>query len=505
MNDKNNKKKFDINRYTTIKDVSNKVKLPIGGKIKLGLLKISPVSGNEYPVETDYFVCPPEVRKIFGDEPTELTIFFPIADRKKVFQQSYERYGKNKALQCWGDGITAQRRNLEDGSWEEIKCPCEQLRKGDGTDSKEKRGCSKRGHLRFMIPSVSIGTFYELIVGGTVSFQEINSALLLAEKTTAGHWAMIPFKMQRVQKRLKIPGTAKMRKHWVVTLEPTSSLDEIRRVVAGEILYLGQRHKYEIEAPDISKQVEDEREVVTQEELEEEERKEAEERGISVEGLRETKKIEEAATEETEREYSKKEYEESKTKEAKLEKERAEGKHKIKSYQESKTIYKKKQEEKNKLLSEEKDVLELISARAKDAGIDSFKELMDFAVEKGIFQTPLAENLARKVLVSNKEVISRLFKAFKEIPESEEKAPEEKEGAEELLASLFNKAKKAGKESWKDMIYEGCRHRMPDGEYIFEIDTSEDEAKEILIKDPERYKKLEEALIAIAESGEEEE
>lgn len=245
----NNNKKFDISRYSEIKDVTNKVKLPIGGRIKLGVIKVSPKTGVEYPAETDYFVCPPEVRKIFGDEPTEITVFFPIADRKKIFQQSYERYGKNKALLCWGDGITAQEKNLEDGSWEDRKCPCEHLKKGDETDIKEKRGCSKRGHLRFMIPTVSIGTFYELVVGGTVSFQEINSALLLADKTTAGHWAMIPFRMQRIQKRLKIPGTAKMRAHWVVTLEPTASLEEVRRVAGGEILYLGQQRdkKYELE------------------------------------------------------------------------------------------------------------------------------------------------------------------------------------------------------------------------------------------------------------------
>ncbi|GAJ16281.1 unnamed protein product, partial [marine sediment metagenome] len=49
--------------------------------------------GVEYPVETDHFVCTKEVRDVCGDEPTELTVFFPMADRKKVFPQNYEKYG----------------------------------------------------------------------------------------------------------------------------------------------------------------------------------------------------------------------------------------------------------------------------------------------------------------------------------------------------------------------------------------------------------------------------
>lgn len=49
--------------------------------------------------------------------------------------------------------------------------------------------------------------------------------------------------------KLKIPGTAKMKTHWVVTIEIAASTEEIRRVMAGEVLYLGQRKKgkYELE------------------------------------------------------------------------------------------------------------------------------------------------------------------------------------------------------------------------------------------------------------------
>jgi len=333
-----------------------------------------------------------------------------------------------------------------------------------------------------MIPSVSIGTFYELIVGGTVSFQEINSALMLADKTTAGHWAMIPFRMQRVQKRLKIPGTAKMRAHWVVTLEPTSSLEEIRRVAAGEILYLGQRKgEYEIESPDMSKQVEDEREVVTQEEMEKEEKKEAEERGMSIEELREIKKIEEAETEETEKEDLKKDIEESRAQEDQLKKDHEEGKDKLKSYKESKTIYKKRVEEENEILQD-------ISEKAQNAGIISFEKLVDFAVDQGIFKTKLSEHLATRILVTNKDIRERLSKALEEISESKKEMP--KEDKERLLTNLFSLAQKAGFKNWEEIVGEGCRTRIKDETYIFDIPTTIKEAKEILINDPEMLKKM---------------
>lgn len=239
--------KFDRGRYTEIPETAN-VKLPIGGKIRLGIRKKNE-AGIEYPVETKYFVCTKEVRAVFGDEPTEITVFFPTAHREEVFPQNYEKYGSNNALQCWGDGKkSGQRKNMENGNWEDVKCPCENYNKP--YDKKNKTGgCVKAGYLKFMIPSVSIGTFYQCRVGGTVSIEECNSAFKLAEGSTGGHWAMIPFRMRRVAIKLKIPGTANMKTHWVVTLEIAASTEEIRRVMAGEVLYLGQRKKgkYELE------------------------------------------------------------------------------------------------------------------------------------------------------------------------------------------------------------------------------------------------------------------
>lgn len=312
--------KFDQGRFHTIPETKN-IKLPIGGKIRLGI-KVVNEKGITYPKELPYFVCPKEVKAVFGDEPTEITVFFPRAEREEVFPQAYEKYGSNNALLCWGDGEiskTAQRLNLENGRWEDRVCPCEHFQK---YDPKTKiGGCNKVGHLRFMIPEVSIGTFYECSPHGTVSISELNSAFKVADITTGGCWAMIPFLMRRVAKKIKIPGTAKMKTHWVVTLEVAASTEEIKRVKAGQILYLGQKDgiRYEIDAPALP----DANRAYTREETKEEV-------AAREERAREAKEAEDLY------------YKESEEREKKLKKEIAAGEHKLKTKEERLAITKKK-------------------------------------------------------------------------------------------------------------------------------------------------------------------
>jgi len=323
---------FMHGKYVTIPETKN-TKLPIGGHIRLGV-RVKNEQGIEYPKETNYFVCPEEVRDKFGDEPTELIVFFPRKYREEVFPQAYEKYGSNNALLCIGDGEvskTAQRLNLENGRWEDVKCPCEHYNKK--YDPKTKiGGCHKVGHLFFMIPSVSIGTFFECTIHGTVSISEVNSGFNVAEITTGGCWAMIPFRMRRVAKKLKIPGTAKMKTHWVVTLAVAASAEEIKSVKRGEVLYLGQNVHYELEAPGLPKE---NKAYVPQETEEEIETRQAEA----------ARKAEALV----------KEYDELEARKVELKKQIEEGKHNIKSYQEAKVITQKEKEEGENVTAEPKE------------------------------------------------------------------------------------------------------------------------------------------------------
>ena len=344
--------KFDQGRYVTIPETKN-IKLPIGGKIRLGIKTVND-KGVTHPVELPYFVCPPEVKAVFGDEPTEITVFFPRNKREEVFPQAYEKYGSNQALLCKGDGEvskTAQRLNLDNGRWEDRECPCEHFQPWD--PKTKIGGCDKAGHLYFMIPEVSIGTFFECTTHGTVSISELNSAFHLADITTGGRWAMIPFRMRRVAKKLKIPGTAKMKTHWVITLEVAASTEEIRRVMAGEILYLGQQKnaEYQIEAPGLP------------------EENKAYPRELTVEEAAErTKKVADAAIAMT------KTNEEMAAREEQLKKDRAEGKTALRTKEEVKAIAEKKLELKG-----------VIEKLAKDNGITKWAELIEMGQRRKIF------------------------------------------------------------------------------------------------------------------------
>ena len=353
---------------------------------------------------------------VYGEEPTELTVFFPVAEREKVFPQSYEKYGSNEALLCQGDGDvskTAQRLNLENGRWEEVKCPCEHFGK---YDKKTKiGGCGKMGYLKFMMPSVSIGTFYQCRVGGTVSIQECNSAFDLANKTTGGCWAMIPFRMRRVLKKLKIPGTAKKKDHWVVTLEVAASVEEIKRVSMGEILYLGQKKngQYELEAPELpiangAYVAED-----TDEEI-----KEREEKAVE---------LQEAVV---------KDIQESRVRETDLKKAREVGKTAVKT-----------PEEIRELLEKKNTILEKIQDIANKNGLLNWRDIIDLGVRYKIFFDGIVASQAKTYVVDHPDKLEELIKVIKgdqeitdddipaedreplEVIDKEAPYPDEKEGS----------------------------------------------------------------------------
>jgi hypothetical protein len=92
-----------------IKGVSEVVRLPRLGKIKLGIKKEN-ADGTFEPVPTDYFVCPEEVKKVFGEEPRELRIMFPTDDKTQWASQYYRFYSDQGNLLCRGDGETALAR-----------------------------------------------------------------------------------------------------------------------------------------------------------------------------------------------------------------------------------------------------------------------------------------------------------------------------------------------------------------------------------------------------------
>ncbi len=180
-------------RFTRIKDISERRRLPRLGKIKLGVKIASDRSRVEYPRETDYFVVPPEVAKVYGERPRALDVMLPINDPEVVFPQAYKWYGSNRGLKCVGDGEVALR--LDSNAMCEVACPCELLDKE----------CQKVGHLMVILPRVNMGGVYQIDVGSYHSIVDVNSGLDYVQ-ALVGRFAMVPLRLVRVPKETHFGG-----------------------------------------------------------------------------------------------------------------------------------------------------------------------------------------------------------------------------------------------------------------------------------------------------------
>ena len=411
-----------------------------------------------HPKEVPHFICPKEVKAMFGEEPTELNIAFPLSglnenglpDIGGLFPQAYKWYGSSRGLKCTGNGETAMRAN-EKGIFEEMECPCDKFGQKDG--------CSKRASLFFFIPDISMGGIYVIDSGSWNTMVDVQSGIYLALELLKdpitdeyNSITMLPFKLRRMQKETQHEG--RKDKHWPLTCELDLPIEDIKKIRTGKTLFLGQRKVYQI--PEREEEIEKEGAVIEKPEPEEEVKKEEEKK------TGDQKKQKKA-----EKPDLKKEIDKSKDQETQLKKDREEGKGKLKSYKESKETYKEKVKEENKILL-------AISKQAEKAGIDNFEKLVKFAVDMGIFKTMLSEHLARKVLTSNKDKYNQLMKAL-EIPTEDDK---------EKLDKIFKRFNEVDLDTWREIAWFACKANVKDpGSPIEEL-------KRTLLDNPELVEKI---------------
>lgn len=175
-----------------INGLSTARRLPRLGKIHLGYKH--PQKG--YPVKTDYFVCPPEVHKIYGEQPKELPIFIPVEDDEKFASQYYRAYSQTRGLICKGDGELANRLcrkgtdKMADKEAEEVEMktvPC----MGKECEYYKYNKCKPIMNLQFMLPEVPGLGVYQIDTSSVNSIIQINSMIDLV-KGLYGRISMIP-------------------------------------------------------------------------------------------------------------------------------------------------------------------------------------------------------------------------------------------------------------------------------------------------------------------------
>jgi hypothetical protein len=225
-----------------IKGVSEVVRLPRLGKIRLGI-KQENAEGAIYPSPTDYFVCPEEVKKVFGEKPKELRIMFPTEDETQWASQYLRCYSETGNLICRGDGETAVAKvetiNREAGSNGEIISKLLEMPCSPDRCPMHKQGyCRRVMNLQFLLPDCPGFGVYQLDTGSFYSIVNVNSSLELI-RGICGRLSMIPLSLRLVQQEVLPEGEKKTA--WVLNLTVPYSMAEIQKYAQmppGQVLIL---------------------------------------------------------------------------------------------------------------------------------------------------------------------------------------------------------------------------------------------------------------------------
>jgi hypothetical protein len=248
-------------RVTSVVGISDRVSMPRIGKLRLGEKKTSG-SGKEYPSETDYFrIDPdphmaPDARQIlidrfhaeYGERAQILTdVYFPSDVKDFAFSSSLEWWGKTQAggkLLCQGNGVEAQRLNVETGQWESRPC-CQVARCPEWEAGKSKL----MTRLRIFLPKISMSGYFQIDTSsqvGTGNVLDLINHLL----TMFGRLTSIPLTLSREPK--PIPYEGKTTTHYVLVMRaPNVNLDEFKQIVSrNQFLLAAGGGEVDLEVPE---------------------------------------------------------------------------------------------------------------------------------------------------------------------------------------------------------------------------------------------------------------
>jgi hypothetical protein len=201
-----------------IEGVSDLVRIPRLGKIHLGV-KVKPTEKEkkEYPRATDYFVIPDEVKKIYGEKPTELQIMFPVEEPDLFAQQWLRAYSMTQGLVCIGTGVEARRKidmatgaiadhETKDWEWRDMSCDPQECQ-----EYQTKR-CRRVMNLQFLLPEVPGLGVYQIDTSSFYSIVNINSMIKML-KGMLGRCSMVPLTLALGPIEVFPPGQTKKTVH----------------------------------------------------------------------------------------------------------------------------------------------------------------------------------------------------------------------------------------------------------------------------------------------------
>ncbi|MBW2650990.1 MAG: hypothetical protein JRC66_08320 [Deltaproteobacteria bacterium] len=217
-----------------IENLSNRVRMPRLGKIHLGIKDTTTKDGHpiDYPKPTDYFVCPDEVKAVYGDEPKELDIMLPTEDPELFAPQYLKAYSLTQGLICRGNGVRANRKvDLKTGKvanskttawdWQEVPCNPQEC------ELYMKKSCRQVMNLLFLLPKVQGLGVYQIDTSSYHSIVNINSMVRLL-KGIVGRCSMIPLTLVLRPQEVAPQGTTKKTVH-VLDMRQNITLSELAK------------------------------------------------------------------------------------------------------------------------------------------------------------------------------------------------------------------------------------------------------------------------------------
>lgn len=217
-----------------IEGVSDIRRLPRLGKIRLGIKKEG--SDGPYPKAVDYFVCPEEVKAVYGEKPVELKIMFPSDDIEIVAPQYYKCYSYSQGLICRGTGKTSRRKvdvrtgdfaNRDTKEWELADGNCDP----DDCPKLAQKQCRKVMSLRFLLPDVPGLGVYQLDTSSFYSILNVNSQIApdgFLRPFTKGRISFIPLILAVGPQEVNPPGEGRKTVHVLKLWSPVKLSDLIR-------------------------------------------------------------------------------------------------------------------------------------------------------------------------------------------------------------------------------------------------------------------------------------
>lgn len=181
-----------------IKEISEIKRLPCLGKIRLGIKEKR--DDGFYLIPADHFICPDEVKKVFGEKPKELRIMFPTENEDQWNSQYYRRYSTMGRLICRGDsesaliraGVGPEEPHGLPVEMEEIECnprTCPHYQGGD---------CRRIMNLQFLLPDCPGFGVYQLSTGSSISMGNVDKMADFI-RSICGRVSMVPLTLQLIE------------------------------------------------------------------------------------------------------------------------------------------------------------------------------------------------------------------------------------------------------------------------------------------------------------------